>query len=195
MEPHFVEADKLMFYSYLDNAENYFEYGSGGSTYQALIRDNIKSIYSVESDIDWYNKVNNTNLNHELKNFNYIYNDMNTKPNNWGYPGKNATTEQKVNYSNQFNMSLDDDSKKNIDLILIDGRFRVACCLKLYNNISMDCLIAFDDFLNRKYYHVVLNFFEIIDKTGNKMVILKKKKDILEDELTKLIKKYELIEK
>lgn len=196
MEPHFVEADKLMFYSYLDNSENYFEYGSGGSTYQALIRDNIKSIYSVESDIDWYNKVNNnTNLNHELKKFNYIYNDMNTKPNNWGYPGKNATIEQKVKYSNQFNMSLDDDSKKKIDLILIDGRFRVACCLKLYNNISMDCLIAFDDFLNRKYYHVVLNFFDIINKTGNKMVILKKKKDILEDELTKLIKKYELIEK
>ena len=62
MEPHFVETDKLMFYKYLDNAENYFEYGSGGSTYQALIRDNIKSIYSVESDIDWINKVNN-NIN------------------------------------------------------------------------------------------------------------------------------------
>lgn len=32
-----------MFYKYLDNI--YFEYGSGGSTYQASIRKNIKTIY------------------------------------------------------------------------------------------------------------------------------------------------------
>ena len=45
-----------MFYKYLDKASHYFEYGSGGSTYQ-LIKDNIKKIYSVESDEDWYNKL------------------------------------------------------------------------------------------------------------------------------------------
>jgi hypothetical protein len=42
--------DKEMFYKHLDNSKIYFEYGSGGSTYQASIRNNIIKIYSVESD-------------------------------------------------------------------------------------------------------------------------------------------------
>ena len=42
MEPCFAgENDKKMFYKYLDNTNVYFEYGSGGSTYQASIRKNI----------------------------------------------------------------------------------------------------------------------------------------------------------
>jgi len=53
MEPHLSKNDKKIFYKYLDNANVYFEYGSGGSTYQASIRKNIKTIYSVESDITW----------------------------------------------------------------------------------------------------------------------------------------------
>lgn len=57
MEPHLADNDKKMFYKYLDNAIVYFEYGSGGSTYQASIRNNIKKIFSVESDISWQNKL------------------------------------------------------------------------------------------------------------------------------------------
>ena len=46
-----------MFYRHLKNIDVYFEYGSGGSTYQASIRENIKTIYSVESDIQWQKKL------------------------------------------------------------------------------------------------------------------------------------------
>ena len=55
MEPWLNINDKIMFYKYLNKTTNYFEYGSGGSTYQANIRNNIKKIYSVESDKDWHN--------------------------------------------------------------------------------------------------------------------------------------------
>jgi len=41
-----------MFYKYLDKANIYFEFGSGGSTYQSAQRSNIKTIYSVESDLE-----------------------------------------------------------------------------------------------------------------------------------------------
>ena len=116
MEPHLAPSDKQMFYKYLDKCINYFEYGSGGSTVQASIRPNIKSIISVESDIEWYNKIKNL-----VDNVHYIYNDMNVKPNTWGHPGNNATSLQKINYSEHFK-KLGKDS----DLILIDGRFRVA---------------------------------------------------------------------
>jgi len=51
--------------------------------------------------------------------------------------------------------------------------------LKCYEIIKDDCLIAFDDFLYRPQYHIVLNYFDIIEKTKDtRMVILKKKKNI-----------------
>ena len=76
-----------MFYKYLNRAKIYFEYGSGGSTYQASIRDNIKKIYCVESDLNWLNK-----LKENIKK-----NEMDTRPNTWGRCGENATNEQKIN--------------------------------------------------------------------------------------------------
>jgi len=191
MEPWFEKKDKQMFYKYLDKCKNYFEYGSGGSTYQASIRNNIQKIYSVESDKEWYKIVKDKI---KSNNFIYFYNEMETLPNNWGEPGPNSTQIQHKNYSNYIKI-LNEEEQKSIDLILIDGRFRVACCLKCFDIINYDCLIAFDDFLNRPDYHIVLNYFDIVNKTSdNKMVILKKKKNI-DTIQNELILKYELISK
>ena len=173
MKPHLSKNDEKLFYKYLDNANFYFEYGSGGSTYQASIRKNIKTIYSVESDITWQKKLKETITN---PNINYIYNEMDTHPGDWGNPGKNATNIQKINYSNHIT-KLSKEEKSIIDLVFIDGRFRVACCLKCYDIIKDTCIIVFDDFLNRPQYHIVLKYYDIIEKTeDNRMVILKKKK-------------------
>jgi len=188
MEPHLASKDKIMFYKYLDKAHVYFEYGSGGSTYQASIRPNINKIYSVESDIQWQSKLKKTIQTNKIV---YIFNEMNTQPNTWGNPGKNATTIQKINYSNHI-INLSKDNQNKIDLVFIDGRFRVSCCLKCFNIINSNCLIAFDDFLDRKHYHIVLNYFDIIDQTADKrMVILRKKNNVVIP--ADIIKKYELI--
>ena len=117
---------------------------------------------------------------------------MDTKPNNWGRPGKNATNIQKINYSNHIR-NLSKEEQNSIDFVFIDGRFRVACCLKCYDIIKDNCLIAFDDFLTRPDYHIVLEYFDIVEHTqDNRMVILKKKKN--KKIPKKLVKKYELIQ-
>ena len=189
MEAWLADNDKIMFYKYLDNSKIYFEYGSGGSTYQASNRENIQVIYSVESDKIWHDKLKKL-VKH--KNIKFIFNEMDVKPNTGGNPGPNSTKIQRVNYSNQL-LGLDKNAALEIDLILIDGRFRAACCLKSFDVISNDCLIAFDDFLNRSQYHIVLNYFDIIEKTqDNRMVILKKKIDISSVE-KEIIEKYEMI--
>jgi protein O-GlcNAc transferase len=188
MEPHLSKNDEIMFYRYLENISVYFEYGSGGSTYQASIRNNIKKIYSVESDMEWQKKLKQMVKN---PNMTYIFNEMDTPPNRWGDPGKNATDIQKKNYSNHIR-ELSKEEQDSIDLVLIDGRFRVACCLKCYDIIKDNCLIAFDDFLNRPHYHIVLEYFDILEKTeDNRMVILKKKMNI--NITQEIIDKYELI--
>lgn len=198
MNPHLAENDKKMFYKYLDKAKVYFEYGSGGSTYQASIRNNIIKIYSVESDEEWQNKLKKLI---KFKNITYFFNEMGTLPNTWGHPGPNdllSASErvkrslQCINYSNYIR-NITTDEKKSIDLVFIDGRFRVACCLKCFDIIEPNCLIAFDDFLNRPQYHVVLNYYNIVEQTSDKrMTILQKKKNITSIP-AEIIKKYELI--
>jgi hypothetical protein len=188
MEPLLKNNDKKMFYNLLNKCKVYFEYGSGGSTYQASIRENIQKIYSVESDGEWHNKLKSIIKN---KRVNYIYSEIENKPNTWGYPGKNATEEQKINYSNQLN-NLTLDEKLSIDLLFIDGRFRVACCLKCFNIVSENCIIVFDDFIPRKNYYIVLDYFDIVNKTqDNNTVVLQKKKNITHIPES-IIKEYEL---
>jgi len=183
-----AKNDKAMFYKYLKQANVYFEYGSGGSTYQASTNDNIKEIYSVESDSEWQTKLRSIISNPIVT---FIFNEMDTQPNSWGQPGKNSTKEQRREYSNHIrNLSIEE--QKCVDMILIDGRFRVACCLKSHGLISESCVIAFDDFLNRPGYHIVLDYYDIIERTtDDRMVILKKKTDT--DVPRSLIERYELI--
>jgi protein O-GlcNAc transferase len=189
MIPELGKNDIKMYYRYLDKATVYFEYGSGGSTYQANLRPNIQKIYTVESDKTWMNKLNSVIKNNTK--ITYIYNEMGTIPNMWGYPSKSCDKSNLINYSEHIrNLSVEERSK--IDLVMIDGRFRVACCLKCFNVITDSCYIAFDDFLIRKKYHVVLDYYDIIEKTeDNRMVVLRKKKNVSIP--ADLIKKYELI--
>lgn len=189
MKPWLAENDIIMFYKFLDKANVYFEYGSGGSTYQASIRNNITKIYSVESDKEWQHKLKQ---NIKSTHVTFFYNEMDTQPNSWGNPGPKSTNIQHINYSN-YMRELSKDEQKEIDFVFIDGRFRVACCLKCFDIIESNCLIAFDDFLDREHYHIVLDYYDIVEKTkDDRMVILQKKKGInaVPDDL---IKKYELI--
>ena len=187
IEPHFNLHDMIMFEKYIHKATNYFEYGSGGSTLSAEKLENIKKIYTVESDIQWFKL-----LKKKFKNSNkikFLFIDLQSEPNDWGNPGKNSNQKDWINYSSQFG-NLSDKEKKDIDLILIDGRFRVACCLKCFNGMDPNCLIIFDDFLNRPKYHEILNYFDIIDYTRNNRMVVLRKKNVRAPSLD-LIKKYE----
>ena len=189
MNPHLSENDMKMFYKYLDKSKVYFEYGSGGTTYQASIRENIIKIYSVESDKTWLDKHKENIKSNKVT---FFYNEMNTLSNTWGHPGPNSTSVQHINYSNHIG-NISKEEQSSIDLILIDGRFRVACCLKCFDIINPECFIAFDDFLNRKHYHIILDYYDIVEETiDNRMVILQKKKNISSIPIN-IINKYEII--
>jgi hypothetical protein len=96
-----------------------------------------------------------------------------------------------IRYSDSI-LNLNKETLESLDLILIDGRFRVACCLKTFSVTNDNCLIIFDDFLNRKDYHIVLDYFTIVGLTKDKrMVILRKKQ--CQPPNDNIIKKYELI--
>jgi hypothetical protein len=135
----------------------------------------------VESDLAWINKIQPLISN--LNKCKFIYIDINSNG-NWGNPGKNATSDQCKKYSDAITTI----GNLNIDLILIDGRFRVACALKCFN--LENCLILFDDFLNRAEYSIILKFYDIVEH-GEIMVCLRKKS--VDAPPLDLVKKYELI--
>ena len=189
MEPHFALHDHAMFENYLHKAQNYFEYGSGGSTYHAAMSGNIKKVYSVESDREWFDELKRTLKNNSK--VTYLFVDLKSKPNDWGNPGEGSTENDWKKYSGQF-PQLNETERKKVDIILIDGRFRVACCLKCFEGMSPNCTIAFDDFLNRPKYHVVLDYFDIIDSTRNNRMVMLRKKNV-KGPSRELIQKYEKI--
>lgn len=165
--------DKLLFYKYLDAATHYLEYGSGGSTVQASLRPGLRTLVSVESDPDWYATVTRLVTASPLRSDRLLHIEMDTQPNTWGFPGRASGLDDWVAYSRVIRTL---DHARPLDLVLIDGRFRVACCLHCYDCVSDDCRIVFDDFLDRPQYRVVLDFYEIVEKTEDKTLVVLKKK-------------------
>lgn len=192
------EKDRQMFRKYLDNATYYFEYGSGGSTIEAVKRKNIARIYSVENDPDWHNKISSKVA--ELETSNSIeqrvmlyHAKMPVRKCYWGYPTSKASVEDKARYSNYLS-ALGVDEAAKIDLILIDGRFRVACALKAFKYMGPNARIALDDFYPRKNkYGVLLNFYDIVEDSPSKRMVILQKRDDVNEPSQKLISRYEII--
>jgi len=47
----------------------------------------------------------------------------------------------------------------NADIILIDGRFRVACGLDIFSKIRNNTLVFIHDYNNRKKYHILEKYY------------------------------------
>ena len=122
----------------------YFEFGAGGSTNIASFYK-VKS-YSVESDSNWHKLLKDNNIT-----ANYITIDLN--PGTFGYPGNNTKTEDIKQYIQAYK------KEYNADIILIDGRFRVACALDIFDKIRNDTMVLIHDYTQRKEYHILENYY------------------------------------
>ena len=147
--PLMSKEDLMGFLSFMKPNLTYFEFGSGGST-------NIASyyklkVYSVESDALWHNRLKNSNINAT-----YITVDLKTTQ--LGYPGKNTNIEDWKRYYQSY------DSKYNADIILIDGRFRVACGLDIFPKIRNDTLVLIHDYSHREKYHILEKYYIKVKK-------------------------------
>jgi hypothetical protein len=96
--------------------------------------------------------------------------------NNWGHPAPNTPKEHYLNYFQHITTTF-----YMPDIVLIDGRFRVACALYTHMAVDDNATILFDDFTDRPFYHDVLKYFHIIETVG-RLVVLKKKIDTVIDQ-------------
>ena len=137
--------NELRAFLYFMKPENiYFEFGSGGST-------NIASYfklktYSVESDINWHEKLKKNGII-----ANYITIDL--KASSSGYPGNETNINDWKKYIQAYK------KEYNANVILIDGRFRVACALDIFSKINYNTAVLIHDYEPRNPYHILEKFY------------------------------------
>jgi hypothetical protein len=174
----------------MNSSEKYLEFGAGASTLYAAGVESIKQIDSVESSETFIfrnlkpNPVISDALSAGKLSFHMI--DIG-RTWFWGYPAGFCKQHQWPRYSSSIF-----SKKSEHDLVLIDGRFRVACTLNCILNTPPDCKIMIHDFWNRPHYHIVLSFLETKVK-ANTLGLFSKKENIDTNLIKSLIDKYQYL--
>lgn len=157
LKPAMTEAECALFTSYLEKAKAVLEFGAGGSTALAG-RLGVPHVVSVESDKAWLDMLAGQP---DLKNVTFVPLHVDIGPTGaWGFPSDKATAASWPAYYSAVWSKLD----RAPDLILVDGRFRVACALSCVLNAKPGTVIIVHDFWNRPEYHVILRYLICTDR-------------------------------
>lgn len=195
--PHFDSDETTRwFMSKLVASKMYLEYGSGGST--CLAAKNGIRFVSVDSDRFFLNsvkkKIIKENLYREADQV-FLHADIGVTG-GWGKPI--IVGEPSVARLEKFRRYSDFPNEIGTkfplpDLVLVDGRFRVACALKAFKALQgeKDWLLLVDDFVNRPTYQVLLDFGVLQGYVG-RMAIFNGVVDSSKEKLDAAIKQYEI---
>ncbi|MDO5529082.1 MAG: hypothetical protein Q4F71_06740 [Paracoccus sp. (in: a-proteobacteria)] len=143
------EADYLR--NAYEKASVILEYGSGGSTKLAAEMEG-KHVFSVESDRKWATRLQLSIDKAELPSPAIVYHADIGQTGLWGRPTRCENWHRFRNYP----LSIWREAFfRHPDLVLIDGRFRAACMIAVMSLIEKDVTVLFDDYVDRKPYHLV----------------------------------------
>lgn len=157
-----LNGDNVLFKKLLEEAKYYGEYGVGSTTIHALKRE--KKIIAVDSSYAWINEVSKSVRNGSTADLKYVNLG---KVEDWGYPLGYTKKENFKLYRNYIW-----EKAEKPDLVMIDGRFRVACFLTSLRYANLKTKIYFDDYLTRPFYHEVEEFEVPIEETTRAAVFI-----------------------
>lgn len=125
------------------------EYGSGGSTFLAL-QSGAEFVMSVESDKEWVGNIS-ARLRGAFRQERFLVHHADIGPTlSWGRPAGAAAFRRFHLYATDI---WDHPRFRHPDVVLIDGRFRVACFLATMIRCTRPVTVLFDDYIDRDYYH------------------------------------------
>jgi hypothetical protein len=166
-QPHMEDEGFECFKEVVARSNCYLEYGSGGSTVYASTVAKTKVIISVESDPTWVDKIRKS-LSGSESNLVLDHCDVG-EVGAWGTPTSKAKAEQFWKYPTTPWRAAAMHGHVP-DLVLIDGRFRVACFLYSLLSAKPGTTLLFDDYFDRPNYSVVEEFCEFVDRRGRMAV-------------------------
>ncbi|MFJ5446641.1 hypothetical protein ACIKP9_10425 [Methylobacillus methanolivorans] len=174
-QPHMEQEGIDCLQAYLKSAQVYLEYGAGGSTLLAATQG-VEHIYSVDSDVGFLNAVKAKLVQQGLASCYRFYHADIGPTGEWGWPTEPASASQWPAYSHAVWHMLK-IANHSPDLILVDGRFRVASFLLTLLSARAGAVILFDDYFDRPYYHVVEKFIRPICGAG-RMAVFRCEEDL-----------------
>lgn len=159
----------------------YVEYGCGESTIW-MDRNCEARIFSVDTSLDWVESITA-----ELKSEAHRIRWVDCGPvGDWGKP---ETSNKKDNFLAYATMPW--EVQPESDLVLIDGRFRVLCFMACYLHGPAKARIIFDDYTQRKRYHIVEELLPAKERNTRQAMFMLPEKDARDyDMADRIIEEY-----
>lgn len=174
MQPAMSFDETQMWLRHFRGTRHYAEYGAGGSTVVAATIPTLESILSIESDPDFAQAIRQLAPYAEVR-------TIDVGPiREYGHP---RDTSKKANWPTYSAQDLGTP-----DLVLVDGRWRVACICHVLRSYPTAKLLV-HDFMNRPEYHPVLSFCDIVEQVDT-LVSLKRKEDVSDQAIADLYEAY-----
>lgn len=164
----------------LERAQHVLEFGAGGSTTFAL-KLGVADLTSVESDRAWIDRIlldraaARARRDGRLKMLHADVGPISAL----GSPASAASRPLWPSYAARPWASLDAEA---LDLVLVDGRFRVACILQTILHVTPRTLIAVHDFWTRPHYHGVLQYLEEVHRCES-LAVFRVRENLRHDEI------------
>jgi hypothetical protein len=190
-EPHFDAASSVYFRDQLARARNYLEYGSGGST--VLANQMVTNLVSVDSDAsflaDVRRKLSQTDRRAMAK---LIHVNIGMTV-DWGFPVFQKPTRRRVRRWEEYAKApwrYFRTIGQQPDLVLVDGRFRVACVLESLLGLSplSETQILVDDYIDRPEYSVIEEYADV--EMVGRMAVLRPRRLVDRISVRRLVRQY-----
>lgn len=190
-EPHFDPASTEYFREQLAKARNYLEYGSGGST--ILANQMVTNLVSVDSDASFLADVRRKLEENDRRAMAKLIHVNIGLTQHWGMPVFTKPTRRRVRRWEQYAKApwrYFRTIGQQPDLVLVDGRFRVACVLESLLSLSplSETQILLDDYVGRPYYTVVEKYADI--ELVGRMAVLRPRRLVDRIEVRRLVNHY-----
>ncbi len=174
--PSFDAEGLAAFKKAIEGSRIYLEYGSGGST--VLASRFVQKLFCVESDA-WFLRAVERKLHASgsVSENHFLHANIGLTE-FWGKPAFTNYSAGRVRRWSRY-PQLPWKYLKTAgvvpDLILIDGRFRVACMMECLIHLKdQSAIICFDDYFDRESYTIVERYADMVDRAG-RMAIFRKK--------------------
>ena len=173
----------------LSKADAYLEFGIGNSTLFALDHKNLGCVKGIESSKSWIEMVaRDPSISAAVAKGRLELVHVNIGPTKeHGYPEGDSDKVKWKDYSSQTFSSCGKAAQHRV--VLVDGRFRVACFLKMLKSMAPEDLkrtqILIHDY-DRQKYHVVEEFAELVE-SRERLALFHGKPDVSEVRLQEMI--------
>ncbi len=133
------------------------EWGTGAST--LWLAERVGELFSVEHDLDWYERVKEQINTAQFQNVNLNYRPPQERDKsydwqaNWSHFSALESAPRKPQFKEYFQIA-DSFPDEHFDCVIIDGRERVCCALHAIPKLKRGGYLILDDSMRPKYQQI-----------------------------------------